>query len=88
MIVTRHLTFSNIRMHENAQFAIKYCFLMMRNVCSSKKCVDSEINLISLNNHDGMCRGNLRKVSEHLRDYFQPAVLNLHVDRMTFHALF
>ena len=31
----------------------------------------SEINQISLNNHDGICSGNLRKVSEHLRDYFQ-----------------
>ena len=62
-------------MHENSQFAIKYCFLIMRNVYSSKKCVGSEINLISLNNHDGLCSGNLRKVSEHLRDYFQPTVL-------------
>ena len=75
-------------MHENAQFAIKYCFLILRNVYSSKKCVNSEINLTSLNNHDGMCSGNLRKVSEHLRDYFQPAVINLHVATMTFHALF
>ena len=58
-------------MHENAQFAIKYCFLILRNVYSSKKCIDSEINLISLKNHDGMCRGNLRKASEHLRDYLQ-----------------
>ena len=75
-------------MHENAQFAITYCFLILRKLYSSKKCVDSEINLISLNNHDGMCSGNLRKVSEHLRDYFQPTVFNLHVATMTFHALF
>ena len=27
-------------------------------------------------------------MSEHLRDYFQPAVFNLHVARITFHALF
>ena len=66
-----HLTFSNICMYENAQFAIKYCFLILRNVYSSKKCVDSEINPISLKNHDGICSGNLRKVSEHLRDHFQ-----------------
>ena len=58
-------------MYENAQFAIKYCFLILRNVYSSKKCVDSEINQISLKNHDGICSGNLRKVSEHLRDHFQ-----------------
>ena len=84
----RRLTFSNIRTHENAQFAIKYCFLILRNVYTSKKCVDSEINLISLNNHDGMCSGNLRKVSEHLRDYIQPTVFNLHVATNTFHASF
>ena len=75
-------------MYENAQFAIKYCFLILRKVYSSKKCVESEINLISLKNLDGMCSGNLRKVSEHLRDYFQPTVNNVHVARMTFHALF
>ncbi len=44
----RHLTFSNIRMQENAQFAIKYCFLILHNGYSSTKCVDSAINLISL----------------------------------------
>ena len=77
-------------MYENAQVAIKYCFLILRNVYSSKKCVDSEINLIhvSLKNHDGMCSGNLRKVSEHLRDDVHPTVFNLHVAGMTFHALF
>ena len=75
-------------MYENAQFAIKYCFLILRNGYSSKKCVDSEINLISLKNHGGMCSGNLRMVSEHLRDYFQPTVFNLHVATMTFNALF
>ena len=75
-------------MYENAQFAIKYSFLILRNVYSSKKFVDSEINLISLKNNDGMCNGNLRKVSEHLRDYFQPTVFNLHVATLTFHALF
>ena len=74
-------------MYEKAQFAIKYCFLILRNVYCSKKCTDSEINLISLKNHDGMCSDHLRKVSEHLRDYFQPTVFNLHVARMTFHAL-
>ena len=84
----RRLTFSNIRMHENTQVAIKYCFLIMRNVYSSKKCIGSEINLISLNNHDGMCNSNLRKVSEYLRDNFQPTVSNLHVATMTFHASF
>ena len=82
----RHLTFSNIRMYENAQFAINYCFLILRNVYSSKNCVESAINLISLKNHDGMCSGNLRKVSEYLRDYFQPTVFNLQVARMTCHA--
>ena len=30
-------------MYENGQFAIKYCFLILRNVYSSKKCVDSEM---------------------------------------------
>ena len=75
-------------MHENAQFNIKYCFLILRNVYSSKKCVDSEINIISLNNNDGMFSDNLQKVSEHLRDYFQLAVFNLYVARMMFHAFF
>ena len=75
-------------MHENAQFAITYCFLIMRKFYSSKKFVDSEINLISPNNHNGLCSGNLRKVSEHLRDYFQPTVINIHDATMTFHALF
>ena len=73
---------------ENAQFAIKYSFLILRNVYSPTKCVDSEINLIWFNNHDGMCSDNLRKVFEHLRDYFQPAVFYLYVATMTFHALF
>ena len=69
-----HPTSSNICMHENAQFAIKYCFLILRNVYSSKKCIDCEINPISLKNHDhGIFSGNLRKVSEHLRDHFQLA---------------
>ena len=75
-------------MYENAQFAIKYCFLILSNVYSSKKFVDSEINVISLKNHDGMCSGNLRKVSERLRHCFQPTVFSLHVATMTFHALF
>ena len=75
-------------MCENAQFAINYCFLILRNVNSLKKSVESEINLISLKNYDGMCSGNLRKVSEYLRDYFQPTFFNLQVARMTFHAIF
>ena len=87
-MIVRHLTFSNIRVYENAQFAIKYCFLIMSNVYSSTNCVNYEINLISLKNHDGMCSGNLWKVSEHLRDYIQPTVFNLHVATMSFHALF
>ena len=74
-------------MYKNAQFAIKYCFLILRNVYISKKCVDYEINLISVKSHDGMFRGDLRKVSEHLRDYFQPTVFNLNVARLTFRAL-
>ena len=62
-------------MYENAQFAIKYCFLIMSNVYDyhvyiSKKCVDYEINLISVKIHDDMFSGDIRKVSEHLRDYF------------------
>ena len=65
------------------------CYKTIRRyVYSSKKCVDSEINLISLKNHDGMCSDKLRKVSEHLRDYIQPTVFNLHIARMMCHALF
>ena len=37
---------------------------------------------------DGMCSGNLRKVSEHLRDYFQPTVFNLNVARRFMLTLF
>ena len=75
-------------MYAKEQVAITYFFIILHNVYSSKKCVDSQINLISLKIQDClMYSANPRKVSEHLPDYFQPTVFNLHVARMTFHAL-
>ena len=49
-MIVKSSYFSNICTYENAQFAIKYYFLILGNVYSSKKRVDSEFNSISLKN--------------------------------------
>ena len=52
-----------------AQFEIKYCFLILRNVYSSKKRVDFEFNSISLKKMmDPVQRNIFRKCHQHLRD--------------------
>ena len=61
-VIVKSSYFSNICTYENAQVAIKYCFQIVRNVYSSKKCDDSEFNSVSLKNHDGwtVWRGNIQ----------------------------
>ena len=46
-------TFAIMKIHVCTQFAIQYCCLILCNVYSSKKRVDSEFNSISLKKHDG-----------------------------------
>ena len=70
-------------MYENAQFAIKYCFLILRNVYSSKKCVESEMHLISLKNMMACAAAIFGKCPN-----ICVITFNLHVARMTFVSCF
>ena len=67
------------------QFALKYCFLILRNIYSPKKHVDSEFNSMSLKNHDGPCAEAIfRNCLQHrLHDLFQPTVFNVNFARIT-----